>query len=68
MTRRIWQTCAGQIFDWQGTFDGVFFCRGTGVVERGRRTGLAGEMAHSDGETIHSKWGNGVLGMGTWGI
>jgi hypothetical protein len=29
---------------------------------------LAGETAHSDGETIHSTWGNGVLRRGEWGI
>ena len=68
MTRRIWQTCAGQIFDWHDVFDDAFCCRGTGVLEFGNGTGLAGETAHSDGETIHSTWGNGVLRRGKWGI
>jgi hypothetical protein len=61
MTRRIWQTCANQIFDWHDAFDCVFFAGGTGVLEGGKGTTLAGEMAHFGG-------GNPLLDRGKWCI
>ena len=37
----------------------LFFAGGTGVLERGNGTGLAGEVTHFDG-------GNHSLDMGKW--
>jgi hypothetical protein len=60
MTRRSWQTCANQIFDWHDAFDCAFFLPGEqGVLECGNGTTLAGEMVHFDG-------GNHPLDMGKW--
>ena len=57
MTRRIWQTCASQIFDWHGLLIVLIFAGGTGVLER--RTGIASveEMHRFDGGNPSFDWG-----------
>jgi hypothetical protein len=68
MTRRIWQTCASQIFDWHDVFDGAFFAGEQGYLSAGMVLLWLGKWTTLMGEIIHLTWGNGVPGRGKWGI